>query len=95
MKKHLELLGLKVEDRVTGFNGVVTSVSFDLYGCVQAIVSPSVAKDGKVPDGRWFDVTRLKIVSKKPVMALPDYMSGYISEGRKGAAEKPKFNEMK
>ena len=34
---HLELLGQKVEDKVTGFRGVVTTISFDLYGCIQAV----------------------------------------------------------
>jgi hypothetical protein len=34
----LKLLGTKVRDVVTGFVGIVTSVSFDLYGCVQAVV---------------------------------------------------------
>lgn len=55
----LSLLGKKVKDRVTGYTGVVTSVSFDLYGCVQALVTPS-ATDGKEPyQSFWFDVKRL------------------------------------
>ncbi len=45
--KHLELLGLKCEDRVTGFKGVIISMTFDLYGCVQAIVDPGMNKDGE------------------------------------------------
>ena len=84
-----ELLGRKVKDKVTGFSGVVSSVSFDLYGCVQGIVTPPVAKDGTVPDSRWFDVPRLQVLNKKPVMPLPDFEQGYVAEGRKGAAEKP------
>jgi len=36
--KHLEMLGKEGFDVVTGFDGVITSVSFDLYGCVQAVV---------------------------------------------------------
>lgn len=32
--KHIDLLGLKAEDKVTGFKGVITTLSFDLYGCV-------------------------------------------------------------
>ena len=88
--KHIEMLGLKVEDRVTGFAGVVTCVSFDLYGCVQAVVTPPMAgKEGKQEDGRWHDVTRLKIVSETRVMDVPDFAKGYIAEGSKGPAEKP------
>lgn len=84
-----ELLGREVKDRVTGFKGVVSGISFDLYGCVQAVVSPPVGKDGKIPDSRWFDVPRLKVTNRKPVMLLPDFEQGYVAEGRKGAAEKP------
>lgn len=89
--EHLELLGQKVEDRVTGFKGVVTSLSFDLYGCIQAIVHPGMGEDGKLAECNWFDVNRLKVLSKKPVMAVPDFIQGAIAEGKKGPAEKPRF----
>lgn len=85
---HFKLLGLKVKDSVTGFKGVVTGLCFDLYGCIQAVVTPPVDKDGKTFDGRWFDITRLEILSKKPVMELPDFAQGYVSEGKKGCADK-------
>lgn len=32
VEKHLELLGMKVKDKVSGFEGVVSTLSFDLYG---------------------------------------------------------------
>lgn len=60
---HINLLGIKVRDRVTSFEGIVSTISFDLYGCVQAIVTPHVDKDGKLPDGRWFDIHRLEAVN--------------------------------
>ena len=88
-QEHIELLGLKAEDVVTGFKGVITSVAFDLYGCVQAILTPAVSKDGKRLDGSWYDVTRLKLGKGKPIMALPDFTQGYVADGKKGAAEKP------
>lgn len=87
-KKHIELLGIKATDAVTGFEGVITTMSFDLYGCVQAVVTPPIDKDGKLKDGKWFDVTRLKLSDEPPVMELPDFDKGYVAEGRKGAAEK-------
>ena len=83
MNKHFNLLGLRVKDRVTGTKGVVTSLSFDLYGCIQAVVQP------KDKEGMWFDVSRLKVSSNKPVMNLPNFEEGYIAEGRKGPADKP------
>jgi hypothetical protein len=85
---HFKLLGLRAEDKVTGFVGVVSTLSFDLYGCIQVILTPPVSADGNAPDGRWMDVTRLKILSKVPVMDLPDFDSGYVATGRKGAAMK-------
>ena len=88
IEKHMQLLGMIVKDKVTNFEGVVTSVSFDLYGCIQAIVCPP-ASGSEIKESRWFDVTRLKVKSKKPVMNLPDFDAGYIAEGKKGPAEKP------
>ena len=89
VEDHLKLLGMKVEDKVTGATGIVTSISYDLYGCIQAIVDPMVGEDGKSGDVHWFDVFRLKVLSKKPVMETPDFQRGYPKEGRKGPAEKP------
>ncbi len=72
MKQHFDLLGFNVTDVVTGFTGVVTTISFDLFGCVQAIVTPG-AKDQKIEDSRWFDTKRLKRLSNEPVMVAPAF----------------------
>lgn len=89
IKKHLELLGMEVEDKVTGLRGIVSSISFDLYGCIQAVITQKVKEDGTVPTSRWFDVPRLKIINKKPVMDLPNFNIGYVAKGKKGPVEKP------
>jgi hypothetical protein len=91
VQKHLSNLGLKVEDSVTGFKGVVTSISFDLYGCVKAVVHPGMNADGKLGESHWFDMNRLKILDIKPVLTQPDFELGPVAEGKKGAAEKPIF----
>lgn len=80
---HLALLGLKVKDKVTGQKGVVTSISYDLYGCIQAVVTDTKG------EGKWFDVTRLIFKSLTPVMDAPDFSKGYIAEGKKGGCDKP------
>jgi hypothetical protein len=67
----LQLLGLKVKDKVTGCVGIVESISYDLYGCVQAVVKPPVDEKGAIVDGRWFDVSRLEVLDLTPVMAIP------------------------
>lgn len=90
--KHLNMLGLKVEDKVTGFKGVVASVSFDLYGCVQAIVNPGLDSAGKLGEQCWFDIARLKIIDENPVMNVPNFEFGIQAEGKQGAAEKPRSN---
>jgi len=89
VQEHINLLGLPVKDKVTKLEGVVTSMSFDLYGCVQALVTPT-AKDGKVEQARWMDVARLTTKKKTPVMACPDFNTpGTVAEGKKGPADKP------
>ena len=67
MNEYLNLLGFKATDKVSKLQGVITSLSFDLYGCVQAVLSPQVNSDGQKVSGQWFDVNRLD-VSKERVM---------------------------
>lgn len=91
IEKHMRLLGLKVKDRVTGFSGIVTSIAFDLYGCIQALVNAGMNKDGKLGDNTvWFDTNRLVISDGKPVMEVPDFEYGAVAEGRKGPEAKPR-----
>lgn len=73
MQQYLEILGHSVKDIVTGIQGVATTVGFDLYGCVQVIVTPLPDKDGKPKDQHWFDFKRLVVQSKKPVMTQPSF----------------------
>ena len=89
LRKHVALLGMKVRDKVSGFHGVVSSVAFDLYGCVQVVIDPPVDKDGTRRDGHWFDVSRITVTGKTPVMDAPNFVHCPVAEGGKGAAEKP------
>jgi hypothetical protein len=88
IKLTIDLLGYRAKDKITGLEGVISSVCFDLYGCVQAAISPP-AKDGSIPDGRWFDVQRLE-VSGDRVMSPPDFDAKDISPAKydSGPAEK-------
>lgn len=89
--QHLSLLGKRVQDKVTGLKGIVTSISFDLYGCIQTTLHPGIDKDGKVMDQSWFDVNRLEVLSEVPVMEPPDFEQGKQAEGKQGANDKPRF----
>ena len=88
---HFDLLGMRVMDRVTKFTGVVTSVTFDLYGCIQAIVNPGMGVDGKVGESLWFDVNRLSVMDSVRVMDKPafDWAPAAIAVGKKGCADRP------
>jgi hypothetical protein len=90
--KDLEMLGFRVRDRVTGFEGVVESISYDLYGCIQAVVRPAVNPDKKheVPDGRWFDLKRLEKTSPATVMTAPVFPADVkLAKRVNGGSEKP------
>lgn len=86
--RHFELLGMRVKDKVTGVEGIADSLCFDLYGCVQMNINRGYSKEGKRLDGIWFDVTRLKILSGKRVMNVPEFEKGYVAKGKKGPADK-------
>lgn len=88
IEKHISVLGKKVEDVVTGLTGIATSVSFDLYGCVQIGINPGLDKDGNPKAYNWYDVSRLKIIDSKRVMDIPNFVVGMIAEGKKGPSEK-------
>ncbi len=73
-KKHIELLGMKVIDRITGFEGIVTTVGFDLYGCIQVDVRPvGRTADGKLMEGYWFDIGRIEVINNIPIMNPPNF----------------------
>jgi len=88
-ERHIELLGFKATDKITGFSGVIDSVCFDAYGYIQISLKPPMKKDGEIPQGYWFDVTRLKVDMSERVVEMPNFYEGYVSEGRKGVSVKP------
>ena len=85
-----DLLGMEVKDKVTGVEGIVTSVCFDLYGCVQATINRGLDKDGKAYEQWWYDVQRLKVLMPNPVMEVPDFKTRDMSVPTydRGPAEK-------
>lgn len=69
----VNLLGKKAKDKITGREGLITSVSFDLYGCVQAVLTPPLKADGGYGELHWFDVSRLDITDHNRVMEVPNF----------------------
>jgi len=91
LKKQLDLLGYQAEDRVTAIKGIITSISFDLYGCIQILLNPGIDKDGKLRDLVWLDVNRVKVLSEKPVMDQPNFNAISGPMDLKGPEKKPVF----
>jgi len=86
----ISVIGRKATDKVTNASGVITAVNFDLYGCVQAVLTPAAGEDGKQIAGEWFDVKRLVISKDAPVMQCPDFIVGPLDEmPDRGGAQKP------
>ncbi len=55
------MLGKKVKDIITGFEGIVTGRAQYITGCDQLLVQP-ISKSGEYIEGRWFDDMRLDVV---------------------------------
>ncbi len=89
IEEHLDLLGKRMKDVVTGVSGMVDSVSFDVYGCVQATLRAKMNRDGTIPEAHWFDVKRLKTAGDRIMDAPPHFTTPPGEEI--GAADKPAF----
>jgi hypothetical protein len=89
LNEFLNKLGLKAKDRVTGMEGVITSIAFDLYGCVHGLLRPPVDDKGAMVEGMWLDMARLEIKGKKPVMDLPTFFFELPKTEPTGPEDKP------
>jgi hypothetical protein len=58
------LIGVQVQDKITGFKGMCTGYVQYISGCNQCLVQPPVGPDGKRLDGEWFDEQRLDVMGK-------------------------------
>lgn len=57
--------GQEVRDVISGFKGIITGKCDYISGCEQYLVQPKGKTSDKKPESIWFDVDRLKLVSKK------------------------------
>ncbi len=72
------MLGSKVKDVVSGFEGIAVAEYNFLYGCSRYCVQPSMDKDGKLPDNQTFDEPQLKVVSK-PSVEMTKSLDGVLN----------------
>lgn len=61
------LLGQRVKDIVTGFEGITTAQVIYLNGCIQYCVKPKVGGDGKMREGEYIDEGQLVVLEKGTV----------------------------
>ncbi len=59
------MLGKKVRDKISSFEGIAIAKTEWLYGCIRyGVQSEKLNKDGEVPEAQWFDETQLDIVEE-------------------------------
>ena len=70
MQQFIDLLGYRAKDKITGFTGVISSVCFDLYGCIQVCLTQPVDDKGQIPEraNSWFDTNRVSVDRTDRVM---------------------------
>lgn len=69
-------LGTKVRDKVTGFEGIVTSRTEFLYGCIRIGVTPKMDKDGKLGDIQHFDEPQVEEISNEEKISTGNRTTG-------------------
>lgn len=90
IEDYMDLMGKTAVDKVTGYKGIVTCVTFDLYGCTQVVLTPPMKEDMTTNSGKYFDLNRINIMDNERVMPVPEF----FSVGLKGPADKPVNDRM-
>jgi hypothetical protein len=60
----MENFGKKGRDKVTGFEGIITSKICYMYGCAQYGLTPKIDNEGKRRDTEYFDEGRIEILEQ-------------------------------
>jgi len=75
------VLGREMTDEITGFTGIAISKIEYLTGCTQYCLKGKVNKEGKVPEGEWFDWQRLTVTGPGVI----ETVEKRVSEDESGA----------
>lgn len=93
-------LGRWGQDRVTSFEGTISSIQYHLSGKTEFALSPRVDKEGKYPDGKWFDSKRVSLIGDQRAMEPPTFEQTPTvipvnpQEHGHGPAEKPALDRI-
>lgn len=66
----MENLGKLAKDKITGFEGVITSKHNYITGCAQYGLQPKIDKDGKIPDKQYFDEGRIEFLPADQILPV-------------------------
>ena len=73
-------LGVECRSKISGFKGIITSRSQHLNGCDRYWIQPKVDKEGKLPDGMWFDDGEVVIVECEKIDRKNSDRGGFPSK---------------
>lgn len=73
-------LGIGAKSIVSGFKGTITARLQHLNGCDRYFIAPKVDKDGKLPDGYWFDEGEVDPLKSKKIKTESKEPGGYPSQ---------------
>jgi hypothetical protein len=77
--KFLVELGSEVKSNINGFKGIVSARSEHLNGCNRYWIQPKVGKDGKAPDGAWYDEGELIVINSSKLKRKNSDRGGFHS----------------
>lgn len=80
MSDFLFELGSEVKSNISGFKGIITSRSEHLNGCNRYWVAPRIDKDGKLPEGYWFDEMECQLVKAPKLVKTNLDRGGFPSQ---------------
>jgi hypothetical protein len=76
-----KLLGKKVKDIVSGFEGVAVSKIEYMNGCTQYNIQPKCKDDNTMIKAEWFDAEQVELVSNKTIVKKKKKPTGGPSPG--------------
>ena len=62
MSKVKIILGNKVRDKITGFEGIASAKIEYINGCIQFCVKPKIKEEGIMLDGEYIDIDQLEVI---------------------------------
>ena len=64
---HKYNIGDRLQDKVSGYTGIVSGITKYATGCIHYGLAAEHVKENKIPDWQWFDEGQLKLVKESVV----------------------------